>query len=401
MPWTLNLVMSMSPFVAGKLSPGKTPWMLRAAGPSISSRSALVAQASRSAINNVNLNEKLRWRANQKSQSDSDNKLGMRNNAFSSGPPAEEEYKVGPGRPPKEHQFKPGQSGNPTGAKRKAPSLLPDLKEQFERAFNQTGEAWDGAWRGFRGDPAGQSGIAVTPARYAAFLAEARRPLAADPIMGRRDERNDPHRTFLFPVHKLFEGKSCVAGATITLDFIEYHRNEKLKRIHSAGGVKVARGFDIEKPPFVRDSKNTDDLVALHRVGASVLVVAQQHDQLVRTAEQKNSVSRKKEVVRFVVPPGTTTNRFSSSLQLPTSGAARIAPEFVNIRHRVVQAGISAGVTIDDMQLLPEAKFNVVLKAGKYEAVHFIDDTCDGVVAAVPRTSQARRAVKEGVRPQR
>ena len=156
------------------------------------------------------------------------------------------------------------------------------------------GEAWDGAWRGFRGDPAGQSGIAVTPARYAAFLAEARRPLAADPIMGRRDERNDPHRTFLFPVHKLFEGKSCVAGATITLDFIEYHRNEKLKRIHSAGGVKVARGFDIEKPPFVRDSKNTDDLVALHRVGASVLVVAQQHDQLVRTAEQKIRVPQER-----------------------------------------------------------------------------------------------------------
>jgi Family of unknown function (DUF5681) len=73
-----------------------------------------------------------------KSQSHgSDNNHDMRNNAFPSGPPAEE-YKVGPGRPPKEHQFKPGQSGNPKGAKRKGPSLLPDLKEQFERAFNQT-----------------------------------------------------------------------------------------------------------------------------------------------------------------------------------------------------------------------------------------------------------------------
>jgi hypothetical protein len=90
-----------------------------------------------------------------------------------------------------------------------------------------------------------------------------------------------------------------------------------------------------------------------------VLVVAQPHDQLVWTAEQKNSVSRKKEVVRFVVPPGTTANRFSSSLQLPTSGVARIAPEFVNIRHRVVQAGTSADVTIDDMQLLPEENSTV------------------------------------------
>jgi hypothetical protein len=74
----------------------------------------------------------------------SDDKPGMRNNAFPSGPPAEEEYKVGPGLPPKEHQFKPGQSGNPKGAKRKAPSLIPGLKELFERAFNQKAKVTQG-----------------------------------------------------------------------------------------------------------------------------------------------------------------------------------------------------------------------------------------------------------------
>ena len=46
-------------------------------------------------------------------------------------------YKVGPGRPPKEHQFKPGQSGNPKGAKRKSPSMAPDLKAALERALNE------------------------------------------------------------------------------------------------------------------------------------------------------------------------------------------------------------------------------------------------------------------------
>jgi Family of unknown function (DUF5681) len=46
-------------------------------------------------------------------------------------------YKVGPGRPPKEHQFKPGQSGNPKGAKRKTPSMAPDLKLALERALNK------------------------------------------------------------------------------------------------------------------------------------------------------------------------------------------------------------------------------------------------------------------------
>lgn len=52
-------------------------------------------------------------------------------------PPAEEEYRVGPGRPPKEYQWKPGQSGNPKGAKRKKRSLIPELKEEFERVFSQ------------------------------------------------------------------------------------------------------------------------------------------------------------------------------------------------------------------------------------------------------------------------
>src|SRR5262245_27653281 len=43
-----------------------------------------------------------------------------------------QEYRVGPGRPPKEYQFKPGQSGNPKGARRK---LATDLKALFERAL--------------------------------------------------------------------------------------------------------------------------------------------------------------------------------------------------------------------------------------------------------------------------
>ena len=66
----------------------------------------------------------------------SDTTPDRRNDAFPSSP-SEAEYKVGPGRPPKEYQFKSGQSGNPKGRKRKAPSLHPDLKQLFESAFNQ------------------------------------------------------------------------------------------------------------------------------------------------------------------------------------------------------------------------------------------------------------------------
>ena len=50
----------------------------------------------------------------------------------------EQEYKVGPGRPPKPFQFKPGQSGNLKGAKRKKPTMDLDLKVALERALNKT-----------------------------------------------------------------------------------------------------------------------------------------------------------------------------------------------------------------------------------------------------------------------
>jgi hypothetical protein len=48
---------------------------------------------------------------------------------------SDQEYRVGPGRPPKEYQFKPGQSGNPKGARRKPRSIALDLKDLFERAL--------------------------------------------------------------------------------------------------------------------------------------------------------------------------------------------------------------------------------------------------------------------------
>ena len=61
-----------------------------------------------------------------------------------SAPPSGEEYKVGPGRPPKEFQWKKGQSGNPKGAKRKQPSLLPDLKKIVLSALNKKVKMRDG-----------------------------------------------------------------------------------------------------------------------------------------------------------------------------------------------------------------------------------------------------------------
>jgi hypothetical protein len=50
--------------------------------------------------------------------------------------PPDQEYRVGPGRPPKEYQFKPGQSGNPKGAPRKPESIASELGAILERSLN-------------------------------------------------------------------------------------------------------------------------------------------------------------------------------------------------------------------------------------------------------------------------
>jgi hypothetical protein len=51
--------------------------------------------------------------------------------------PRTDHYKVGPGRPPREHQWKPGQSGNPKGRKGKPQPIEPEIKNLLEQALNR------------------------------------------------------------------------------------------------------------------------------------------------------------------------------------------------------------------------------------------------------------------------
>ena len=148
--------------------------------------------------------------------------------------------------------------------------------------FSRTGIArvgtrestWYGPWRSFRPDPPRRSGIAVCPARYGAFIAKS----SADdddmvPVIGRRDEQGDSARVFYYPVHKLFAGSDCILGSSIELTFKEFHRNEKLRKLHMVGGLEAAPGLDVNAYPYVRDSLNCDDLVTISSCGSSILIV--------------------------------------------------------------------------------------------------------------------------------
>lgn len=256
-------------------------------------------------------------------------------------------------------------------------------------AYSRTGVArvgtapdnYDRARRSFWPQPpAGGDAISVMPARYAAFLAVRRVPAPGDVIL-RSQNVDDHNRFFLFPVHKIFAGQECL-DISVQVSFAERHVNDKLQRLHAEGDLQVVAGFDVNRPPFIRDSQTSNDLVSLRSTGASVLVVPKGTAPLVRVARQDQKVAR------FKVPAETSDNRFWSSFQTPSSGhvdpfhrVGRTAPGYVNIRHRVNTAA-NGTQTIEDLNatVADDNQFNQLLHNGNFEACHF--DTCDGCVVA-------------------
>jgi len=70
-----------------------------------------------------------------------------------------------------------------------------------------------------------------SPARSLLYhLARRSKPGAAGSVQGGHSGAIDDD--FVFPVHKLFAGKECLKGQNLTVNFHEFHRNEKLKKTH-------------------------------------------------------------------------------------------------------------------------------------------------------------------------
>jgi len=241
----------------------------------------------------------------------------------------------------------------------------------------------------------GKDALAVLPARYGVFLARRAKPGAAGSVQGgHRGAKDD---AFIFPVHKLFAGKECLAGINLRVDFKEFHRNEKLRMTHrlpvSEGGLPVPAGFNIDKAPYVRDSDNGGNLASLRKVGASVLVVPTPGTSLVRVVSQKNSSTNSDQLVHFIVPPKRTVRkretRFTdSTLEIPSFGEDRLSPEYVNIRHEIDPAG-AVNQTPKDLNALNKTDFLTTMAKGGYAAAHFTDDSCDGCVEAVVKGLRA------------
>ncbi len=234
--------------------------------------------------------------------------------------------------------------------------------------------------------------IRVSPARYAAYLAVQHDGSPENfcpmrfiiPAVDDPDDKGDAGRKFWLPVHKLFSGNECLQGLGADLDvrLIARHVNEKIRRIHmelsrlhAAGGTPFDTGWrepDLSNPPFsFTDGIAEWSAKAEHGEGTLLPVV---HPALVEQAQYKGKR------LFFNVPKGI--NVLSSSLEIPWDKGALHAPEYVHIRHQVQNDG-----SIIDLNNREDVE--AVTRAGGYRALHYVDFTGDGWIAAeCPQLSQ-------------
>lgn len=94
-------------------------------------------------------------------------------------------------------------------------------------------------------------GIRVMPVRYSAYIAVQRQ--GNDGQFGPMDFQPDvdPTLKFWVPIHKLFDGKECLAGLDLDVRLEDFHINEKIRHIHLRHSGTGWQDPDISQSPFV------------------------------------------------------------------------------------------------------------------------------------------------------
>lgn len=264
-----------------------------------------------------------------------------------------------------------------------------------ELCFARTGIArlgtieplYDGRTRRFAFlDPARPFEFRVVPQRFAACLAVQRK---GDPSsFGPQDAlEGDRELSFWVPVHKLFNGRECIAGMDLALELHREVQNDELASFHryldQNGYQNNWRGEHLQKFPFEIRNERIASMSARPDFGPGLLEP--------RPAPLSEAAEYRGEPLTFPVDPGITGQRGNwafSSMQIipgPESTAPaymydtsqetqRPAPEYLNVRHRVTGQGV------ENLNLRPDMV--QVIDAGGYQAQHYIDYTGDGWVEA-------------------
>lgn len=253
-------------------------------------------------------------------------------------------------------------------------------RRHADLAFARTGVARVGTrppryvpgFRGFFPEiPDDPFGIAVSPARYAAYLAVQLPGSPAD-FRPMRPQSGDGVKKFWVPVHKLYPGAECLKGLNLKVTFAAAHVNEKIFRAREL--LRKATDFPTPTTSPFRFTDGLADLSADPAHGPGWLVPAV-HPHLV--AEAKTAAGKD---VTFDVPnePGNW-----ATVDLWAISGKQSGPEYLHARTEVLAGGgrrnlneFNGGPTDP-----PGSKpVDQRVREGGYKALHYLDFTADGAV---------------------
>jgi len=228
----------------------------------------------------------------------------------------------------------------------------------------------------------------VVPRRFAAYVAV--KIMGAAASFGPQDPLpSDADREFWVPIHKLFNGPECIAGRNLDLELAYGLRNDELAQFHrflELNGLENNWGEpDLEHFPFVIKDAQIGSLSRRADFGFGVL--EPRPSPLVEAAEYKGRPLTFPVDGRYMADPENVA--FSSLQVLPVSESGpvpnyeqdaaqdtqRPAPEYLNVRHRVLPNG-----EIENLNLRPDMM--EIIRKGGYQALHYIDFSGDGWIAA-------------------
>jgi len=228
------------------------------------------------------------------------------------------------------------------------------------------------AFRGFFPEIPGDTfGLAVSPARYTAYLA-AQLPGSPADFRPMRPQTGDGGKAFWVPVHKLFAGKECLKGLNLTVTFAASHVNEKIFRAQERLR-KPNEPATPTTPPF-RITDGLADFSADATLGPGWLVPTV-HPHLV--AEAKTPAGKD---VTFIVKPNSSS--WGTVDLWDFGGTPKSAPNYLHARTEVLPNGSRRDLTQFNTDPVTGATLPVDKRVskGKYKALHYVDFTADGVV---------------------
>lgn len=227
----------------------------------------------------------------------------------------------------------------------------------------------------------------VVPRRYAVYLAV--QLSGAWTRFGPQDALpEDAQRRFWVPLHKLFSGTECLKGLDLDLRIKSGLRNDLIGMFHKFLDVRGLnnnwRGEHLEHHPFVIRDEKIASFSKRADFGTGVLEPVP--GPLASPAEYQGRP------LTFPVDGRYTSNRINIQLSsfhtLPETvtevprymddtgqDLQRAAPQYVNMRHRVMPDG-----SIDNLNHRPDLK--QILRKGGFDALHYTDGAGDGWVEA-------------------